>query len=319
MDDASVARTLADAYIWGYPTVDCHSVLAGSSWTPRPPEFKAPFNHSGHARSLATPEDRAVVALNVDTPYSYLWMDLRAEPIVVTVPASDEGRYVALELFDLSTYIVGYVSPRTNGSAGGDFLIAGPSWHGAVPDGVKSAFRVPTEIAFACRTQLFDAADMPDVRRIQDGYRARPLSAYGQRPRRRPRPSSTSRRSTCARTRGRSASSPSSTRCSSKCRPCRRRAPSGSASRKRACRPGRASPRAGSLPMRPARGCRPAWTRCTRRRGRARRRDLREPRVPGRRLPVPGLRRAARHLRQRAGGVPGRRLSGGFGGTEVQR
>ncbi len=190
MDDSSVVRTLADAYIWGYPTVDCHSVISRQVLDPASPDFRAPFNDFGHARSLATPEDRAVVALNVDTPYSYLWMDLRAEPIVVTVPAADEGRYVALELFDLSTYIVGYVSPRTTGHAGGDFLIAGPSWHGAVPDGIKSAFRVPTEIAFAlCRTQLFDAADMPNVRRIQDGYRARPLSAcVGSTPPPRPAP-----------------------------------------------------------------------------------------------------------------------------------
>ena len=68
-----------------------------------------------------------------------------------------------MELFDLATYIVGYVSPRTNGNLSGDFSIAGPSWRGAVPgrhrghlpgaDGARVRPR---------RTQLFDADDLPN-------------------------------------------------------------------------------------------------------------------------------------------------------------
>jgi hypothetical protein len=183
MDRTQLETNLADAYVWGYPTVDTHHVMSKQVLDPTSPEFKAVFNQFGHARTVATPSDHAIVAPNVDTPYSYLWMDLRAEPMVVTVPAFDEGRYVAMELFDLYTYVVGYVSPRTNGNAGGDFLIAGPSWEGSVPDGIKRTFRVPTQIAFAlCRTQLFDPSDLANVHRIQDGYRARPLSEYAGTP-----------------------------------------------------------------------------------------------------------------------------------------
>lgn len=183
MDRTELETNLAEAYVWGYPTVDMHHVMSRQVLDPASPEFKAPFNQFGHARTVATPSDHAIVSPNVDTPYSYLWLDLRAEPIVVTVPAFDEGRYVALELFDLYTYIVGYVSPRTNGNAGGDFLIAGPSWEGSVPDGIKGTFRVPTQIAFAlCRTQLFDASDLPNVHHIQDGYSVRALSEYAGTP-----------------------------------------------------------------------------------------------------------------------------------------
>ena len=179
MDRDYLVETFADAYVWGYPTVDSHSVMCKQALDPASSEFKAPFNQLAHARELATPADRSIVAINVDTPYSYLWLDLRAEPIVVTVPSFEAGRYVAMQLFDLYTYIVGYVSPRTNGNAGGDFLIAGPDWEGAVPDGIDGVFRVPTQLAFALfRTQLFDADDMPNVRRIQDGYRVQALSAY---------------------------------------------------------------------------------------------------------------------------------------------
>ena len=56
--------------------------------------------------------------MNVDTPYSYAWLDLRDGPVELTMPPVPEGRYMAAELFDLYTYIVGYVSPRTTGRSG---------------------------------------------------------------------------------------------------------------------------------------------------------------------------------------------------------
>jgi hypothetical protein len=182
-----ISKIAEEAYIYGYPTVDCHNVICRQVLDQSSPEFRAPFNRIGHARGVATPEDRAIVAPNVDTPYSYAWLDLRAEPIVLTIPPFDDGRYVGLELFDLYTYIVGYVTPRTNGNAGGDFLVAGPNWVGETPAGIKGVFRVPTHVAFGLyRTQLFNAADLAKVHAIQDRYEVRPLSEYWGLPSRKP-------------------------------------------------------------------------------------------------------------------------------------
>ena len=115
--------------------------------------------------------------MNVDTPYSYAWLDLRSEPVVLTVPAFEPQRYVSAQLIDLYTYIVGYISPRTNGHRGGEFLIAGPSWTGDDPPDVR-VFRCPTELCLVLiRTQLFDEEDMPNVAAIQDAVSVRPLSA----------------------------------------------------------------------------------------------------------------------------------------------
>ncbi|MCU0507298.1 MAG: DUF1254 domain-containing protein, partial [Anaerolineae bacterium] len=167
------------AYLYGYPTVDAYAILHRQALDPGSPEFKAPFNCVGHARNVATPEDRAIVAPNVDTPYSYAWFDLRAEPVVITIPPFDAGRYVSLTLFDLYTYILGYVSPRTNGNAGGDFLLTGPDYDGATPEGIKGVFASPTQLAYGLyRTQLVDASDLPNVHAIQDGFRVRTLSEY---------------------------------------------------------------------------------------------------------------------------------------------
>lgn len=167
------------AYVWGYPMVDMYAILRSHVLDPASGEYKAPFNHVGHLRQVGTPDDRVVVAPNLDTPYSYAWLDLRAEPVVITVPAFEAGRYLSLQISDLYTWIVGYVTPRTNGNAGGDFLVAREGWQGEVPPGIRQVFRSPTDLALGFfRTQLLNADDLPNVHRLQDGIGVRPLSAY---------------------------------------------------------------------------------------------------------------------------------------------
>ena len=56
-------------------------------------DYRAPFNVLANSFGVATPEDKFVVTPNSGTPYSYLWMDLRAEPIVVSMPEIEKNRY----------------------------------------------------------------------------------------------------------------------------------------------------------------------------------------------------------------------------------
>ncbi len=176
----AAARDLArDAYIWGYPTVDLYAILCGYALDRSSPEFKAPLNGVGHARAVATPDDRAVIAPNVDTPYSYAWLDLRAEPVVVTVPPFERERYLSLQLSDLYSWILGYVTPRTNGQAGGDFLVAPPGWLGPTPPGIRQVFHSTTQLTLGMfRTQSFGPHDLANVHALQDRMRVRTLSAY---------------------------------------------------------------------------------------------------------------------------------------------
>ncbi len=180
MDDLSkLTEAARAATVYGYASVDLYRILHNFALDPDAPEFKAPLGAFGHSRRLASPEDRSIVAMNVDTPYSYAWLDLRSEPTVLTVPPFEADRYVAAMLVDLLTYITGYVSPRTNGNAGGRFLIAGPGWAGEVPGGIDGVFRCDTELCLVfLRTQLFDATDMTRVAEIQDGCSVEPLSTF---------------------------------------------------------------------------------------------------------------------------------------------
>jgi hypothetical protein len=143
------------------------------------PQWKAPFNTIHNEARVFTYRDTAVVTPNSDTPYSMCWMDLRAEPMVLTMPAVDPKRYVSLQLIDGNTYNFGYAGSRTTGNGGGSFLVAGPGWEGPVPPGVKQVYRSSTQFALGLlRTQLFAADDLPNVVAVQAGYKAQPLSAF---------------------------------------------------------------------------------------------------------------------------------------------
>lgn len=172
-------QTARAAYIWGYPIVEMYSILRSQALDPSSPEFKAPLNQVGHYRNVGTPEDKAVIAPNVDTPYSYAWLDLRDEPVVITVPHFEANRYLSLQISDLYTWIVDYVTPRTNGHNGGDFLVARAGWKGKVPRGIRKVFYVPTDLALGFfRTQLLNAEDLHRVHQLQDSIAIRPLSTY---------------------------------------------------------------------------------------------------------------------------------------------
>jgi hypothetical protein len=143
------------------------------------PEFKAPWNQIRNIPRVFTPEDKAVQTPNSDTPYSMLGLDLRAEPIVLTVPPIETDRYFSVQLIDLYTFNFGYIGSRATGNGGGSFLIAGPGWKGETPKGVKKVIRSETDLLLAAyRTQLFNPGDLDNVKRVQAGYKVQPLSDF---------------------------------------------------------------------------------------------------------------------------------------------
>lgn len=143
------------------------------------PQYKAPFNTLFNEANVFTYKDTAVVTPNSDTPYSFVWMDLRAEPMVLCVPKIEKDRYYSVQLVSQYTYNFGYIGSRTTGNGAGCYAIAGPEWSGDTPDGVEKVFKSGTEFALGLfRTQLINAADIENVRAIQAKYSAKPLSAF---------------------------------------------------------------------------------------------------------------------------------------------
>jgi hypothetical protein len=105
---------------------------------------------------VSTPADTAVKTPNSDTPYSTLGADLRAEPLVLTIPPIEPGRYYSVQVADAYTFNIAYVGSRTTGNGGGNYLLAGPGWHGGKPAGIKRIIRSDTELTLVgYRTQIF--------------------------------------------------------------------------------------------------------------------------------------------------------------------
>ncbi|MGH6752138.1 MAG: DUF1254 domain-containing protein, partial [Bradyrhizobium sp.] len=88
------ARAIAkEAYIYGYPMVDSYRIEYAYFVNRQDPEYKAPWNQIRNIPRVFTPADTAIQTPNSDTPYSWLGMDLRAEPLVLTVPKIEKQRY----------------------------------------------------------------------------------------------------------------------------------------------------------------------------------------------------------------------------------
>jgi hypothetical protein len=174
------ARQIAqEAYVYAFPMLENYRTLFTQVKGSDPRFAVGGFNRWRNYDRLATPEARTIVTPNNDTPYSVAWLDLRSEPVVVSVPNVPADRYYVLQLFDLYTYNIGYIGSRLTGNGAGDFLVVGPGWAGGVPPGIRGVIHSETSIVgILGRTALYGANDMANVKAIQSGYRLTPLSAF---------------------------------------------------------------------------------------------------------------------------------------------
>jgi hypothetical protein len=172
-----------EAFIYGFPMIMNYGIMHEFFIDRSSTQYKSPMNQIFNEANVATPKDTAVVTPNSDTPYSFVEMDLWVEPIVLTVPEVEKGRYYSIQLVDLYTFNYGYIGSRATGNGAGSYMIAGPTWKGARPRGIKKVFLSETDYSLALfRTQLFNPGDIDNVRKIQAAYKAEPLSLFLGRP-----------------------------------------------------------------------------------------------------------------------------------------
>jgi hypothetical protein len=172
---------IKDAYIYGFPMVDSYRIQYSYFVDRTHPEFKGAWNQPHSVARVYTPKDKAIQTPNSDTPYTFLGADLRVEPLVIGVPAIPKARYYSLQFIDMYTHNFAYVGSRATGNDAGHYLLAGPAWQGAVPEGIKAVIRSETEFAFVLyRTQLFDERDLDEVKKIQAQYTVQTLSQFSR-------------------------------------------------------------------------------------------------------------------------------------------
>ncbi len=177
---AEEAREIArDAFIYAYPLVLSEITQQVGKNVAEPKGTSAPINQFGHMREFPDPSFTIVVRPNADTLYSSLGYDVSGEPLIITVPASGD-RYYLLPFLDMWSDIFTVPGTRTTGNGEQTFAIVGPDWRGNLPAGVKE-YRSPTGRGLLIgRTQTNGKADYEAVRKLQDGMKAIPLSAFGR-------------------------------------------------------------------------------------------------------------------------------------------
>lgn len=174
------AKQIAEeAYIYAYPILDSYKMMFVQAVWEKSPAYEAPFNKLKNKAVLLGPEYTSIVRPNNDTFYSIVWLDLRSEPIVISVPAISDKRYYSFQLIDLYTHNFDYIGTRKTGLGAGSYLIAGPDWNGEKPEGVEKVIRTEGNFAVALgRTQVYNPDDVENAKKVMAGYNSKTLSEF---------------------------------------------------------------------------------------------------------------------------------------------
>jgi hypothetical protein len=176
---ASEARRIArDAYVFGFSFVANYRVFIRLAATRAPLMLGVGFNQFAHHRDViptATPD-----TAQQDTLYAFAVLDLRREPIVISVPDVAAPNSYLLQLGDTSTETLPYISTITTGNRAGRFALAGPDFQGLLPtDGLDGVIAARGQFVIVIgRVSIIDPDHLDALHDIQDGMALTPLSSH---------------------------------------------------------------------------------------------------------------------------------------------
>lgn len=171
-----------EAFKYGLPMVENYVLMYDKAGKISP----LAFNRLASSAELCGPDDTDVVTPNNDTAYSSAWLDLRAEPQVLTVPAILHKRYWSFQFIDFFTNNYAYLGSRceVGHPHEASYLLVGPNWRetDVAPKGMEVICADTDLVLLLGRTQVFGADDIPTVENIQAQYRLTPLHVYLDQP-----------------------------------------------------------------------------------------------------------------------------------------
>lgn len=167
-----------EAYIYAFPMMENYRTMYVQAVDRTAPGYKNPFNELGHMTELLGPEFDDIVRPNNDTMYSFAWLDLRAQPVVISVPEIGD-RYYSIQLIDMFTHNFAYIGTRTTGTEAGSYVVAGPEWKGPPPDSIRGVFQSETNFAYCIiRTEVRGPNDVAAVLALQKRYFLSPMNVF---------------------------------------------------------------------------------------------------------------------------------------------
>jgi len=172
-----LAAIAEEAYVFSFPMLMGYRYCFATFMVPSLPSYRGPMNEMHGEPVTLDHHFRDVITPNADTPYSMAALDLRAEPMVLDVPAVTD-RYYVMQFVDLYGTNPHYVGSRATGSGPGSYVLVGPGFTGDAPEGFSDVLRFETDLVFVIgRTQLLGPGDVDNLRPIMSAYRLEPLSA----------------------------------------------------------------------------------------------------------------------------------------------
>ena len=169
-----------DAYIYGYPLVTMEMTRRVMTNVATTQGSRGPMGQLIKAREYPNASFRDVTAPNADTLYTTAWIDVEAEPWVLSIPDMKD-RYFLFPMLDGWTTVFQVPGKRTTGTASQTYAITGPNWKGTLPAGVKE-YKSSTSIVWILGRIYCTGTpeDYKAVHALQDQCQLVPLSAYGK-------------------------------------------------------------------------------------------------------------------------------------------
>ncbi|HEY4195781.1 MAG TPA: DUF1254 domain-containing protein [Mucilaginibacter sp.] len=134
--------------------------------------FADPIHPPASASKLAT------TGVNHDTLYVAGWLDLSKGPLVLSVPDFSD-RYYSVQFTDpLKSINFAYVGTRTTGTKVGDYLIIGPGWKGAVPQGMIHISSPKNSVMVFGRILVYSDNDLPTAHNLAKQMQLIPLNDW---------------------------------------------------------------------------------------------------------------------------------------------
>ena len=179
-DQEAALSAAVGAYIYGYPLaiIDMTRKQLTNVATVGP--TRAPMGQLLRLRSYPAVDDRSVPAPNADTLYTYAWLDVSKEPMVLAIPDMDD-RYFMTPMLSGWTNVFQSPGTRTTGQKAQTYVITGPGWSGVLPAGVTE-YKSPTGIIWLLGRIYCTGTpeDYAKVHALQDKVSLVPLSQYGR-------------------------------------------------------------------------------------------------------------------------------------------
>ncbi|TKC79912.1 DUF1254 domain-containing protein [Trinickia terrae] len=172
---------VADSYVYGYPLVlmaMAHNAAVGNG-DAQPGQ--APANTLRHAQAQPAAGAANPSTPDVDTLASNGWLDLSAEPVVVTLPDA-RGRYLGARALDMWSNVIwssaGGANPRAGSAKAQTIAFVAPGWDGTLPKNVQRVDASSVNVWLSVRIQSNGPRDLTAVKKLQRAIRAVPLSVY---------------------------------------------------------------------------------------------------------------------------------------------